>query len=170
MALLLGRIVAGASGGLARAGAAGLRGWVPRLLPILVVGLLLPPAITAAHSGYPVGGDHGAYDGLDDAARFIRTLPTGGVLYDHWLGWQWSFYLFDGPLYVSWFISPEALAADLRAFGRTSPRYLAVPAWESDVEVRAAAAQAGFGLTPLHTSYRRNGLVSIVVYQLTPVP
>jgi 4-amino-4-deoxy-L-arabinose transferase-like glycosyltransferase len=170
MALLLGRMAARAAGGLAGIGAGGLRRWAPRLLPILLVGLLLPPALTAARSGYPVGGDHGAYDGLDDAARFIRTLPTGGVLYDHWLGWQWNFYLFDGPLYVSWFISPEALATDLRAFGHTSPRYLAVPDWESDMEVRAAAAEAGFGLTRLHTSYRRNGLVSIVVYQLTPLP
>jgi 4-amino-4-deoxy-L-arabinose transferase-like glycosyltransferase len=177
--LLLGRLVAWASAGLARAWAGGVGRlgprWVPQwggrfFLPVLLVGLLLPPAFTAARSGYPVGGDHGAYDGLDDAARFIRTLPTGGVLYDHWLGWQWNFYLFDGPLYVSWFISPEALATDLRAFGHTSPRYLAVPAWESDVEVRAAAAEAGFGFTLLHTSYRRDGLVSIVVYQLTPSP
>ena len=136
----------------------------------VLVGLLLPPAFTAARSGYPVGGDHGAYDGLDDAARFIHTLPAGGVLYDHWLGWEWSFYLFDGPLYVSWFISPEALTTDLRAFGHASPRYLAVPGWESDVEVRAAAAEAGFAFTPLHTSYRRDGLVSIVVYRLTPLP
>jgi len=170
LALLLGRIVAAASGGLARLGAAGFGRWAPLVLPVLLVGLLLPSATTAARSGYPVGGDHGAYDGLDDAARFIRTLPTGGVLYDHWLGWQWNFYLFDGPLYVSWFISPEALATDLRAFGRTSPRYLAVPTWESDVEVRAAAAQAGFTFTPLHTSYRRDGTASIVVYRLTPLP
>ncbi len=170
LALLLGRVVAQASAALARIGAAGLRRWGAWLPPILLVGLLLPPAFTAARSGYPVGGDHGAYDGLDDAARFIDTLPAGGVLYDHWLGWEWSFYLFDGPLYVSWFISPEALTTDLRAFGHTSPRYLAVPGWESDVEVRAAAAQAGFAFTPLHTSYRRDGLVSIVVYQLTPLP
>jgi len=170
LALLLGRIVAAASGLLARVSAGGFSRWVPRVLLVLLVGLLLPPAATAARSGYPVGGDHGAYDGLDDAARFIRTLPTGGVLYDHWLGWEWNFYLFDGPLYVSWFISPEALATDLRAFGHISPRYLAVPAWESDVEVRAAAAQAGFAFTPLHTSYRRNGTVSIAVYQLTPLP
>ncbi len=171
LALLLGRTVAAASRGMTRVGGpAIIRRWAPRLLPVLLVGLLLPPAVTAARSGYPVGGDHGAYDGLDDAARFIRTLPTGGVLYDHWLGWEWNFYLFDGPLYVSWFISPEALSTDLRAFGHSSPRYLAVPAWESDVEVRAAAIQAGFAFTPLHTSYRRNGTASIVVYQLTPVP
>jgi 4-amino-4-deoxy-L-arabinose transferase-like glycosyltransferase len=170
VALWLGRIVAQASAILARLGVAGFRAWAPRLASIVMVGLLLPPALTAARSGYPVGGDHGAYDGLDDAARFLNAVPPGGVLYDHWLGWQWGFYLFDGPLYVSWFISPETLVTDLRSFGRTSPRYLAVPAWESEVEVRAAAAEAGFAFIPLHISYRRDGLVSIVVYQLAPLP
>jgi 4-amino-4-deoxy-L-arabinose transferase-like glycosyltransferase len=131
---------------------------------------LAPSALTAAHSGYPVGGDHGAYDGLDDAAAFMRTIPPGGVLYDHWLGWEWNYYLFDGPLYVAWFSTPDALATDLRAFGQTSPRYLAVPLWESDAEVRAAAAQAGFSFVKLHTSYRRDGSASIVVYQLVSLP
>jgi 4-amino-4-deoxy-L-arabinose transferase-like glycosyltransferase len=137
---------------------------------VLFLLLLLPSALTASHSGYPIGGDHGPYDGIDDAARFIRTLPYGGVLYDHWLNWEWNFYLFDGPLYIAWFPAPESLTTDLLSFGHTSPRYLAVPAWESDTEVRAAAEQAGFKFIALHTSYRRDGSASIIVYQLVPKP
>jgi 4-amino-4-deoxy-L-arabinose transferase-like glycosyltransferase len=139
-----------------------------RLLPFAFCLLLLPSAFTAARSGYPIGGDHGAYDGMDDVARFIRTLPEGGVLYDHWLGWQWGFYLFDAPLHVSWFPTPDALAADLTAFGHTSPRYLVVPAWEADAELRAAAARAGFEFVPLHAAFRRDGSTSFIVYQLAP--
>jgi len=140
------------------------------LLPSSFILLLLPSALTASHSGYPIGGDHGAYDGIDDAERFIRTLPYGGVLYDHWLNWEWSFYLFDGPLYISWFPSPEILTTDLLSFGHTSPRYLAVPAWESDAEVRAAAEQAGFKFISVYTAHRRDGSVSLTVYQLAPTP
>jgi hypothetical protein len=132
--------------------------------------LLLPSALTASHSGYPIGGDHGAYDGIDDAERFIRTLPYGGVLYDHWLNWEWGFYLFEGPLYISWFSGPEMLTTDLLSFGHTSPRYLAVPSWESDAEVRAAAEQAGFNFLSVYTAHRRDGSISITVYQLVPQP
>lgn len=130
--------------------------------------LLLPPAAAAAQSRYPIGGDHGAYDGIDSAAAFISTLPEGSVLYDHWLSWQWSYYLFDGPVYVSWFPTPEALATDLRAFGASSPRYLTVPAWEGEAELRAAAAAAGFRFEPLFIAHRRDGPATMTVYALRP--
>jgi 4-amino-4-deoxy-L-arabinose transferase-like glycosyltransferase len=135
-------------------------------LPAALLLLAGPGALLAAHSAYPIGGDHGAYDGIDGAAVFIRTLPPGSVLYDHWLSWEWNYYLFGGPVYVSWFPSPDALASDLKSFGSSSPRYLAVPAWEGDSEVRAAAAQAGFDFIPLYTAHRRDGPTTIVVYQL----
>jgi 4-amino-4-deoxy-L-arabinose transferase-like glycosyltransferase len=142
--------------------------WPARLLPPAFCLLLLSPALTAARSGYPVGGDHGAYDGIDDVARFVRSLPPGGVLYDHWLGWEFNFYLFDRPLYISYFPAPEALTTDLLAFGRASPRYLVVPSWEADAEVRVAAGRAGFAFAPIHAAIRRDGSTSFVVYQLVP--
>ena len=148
----------------------GLGIWTTRLLPPAFCLLLLSPALTAMRSGYPVGGDHGAYDGIDDVARFVHTLPPEGVLYDHWLSWEFNFYLFDRPLYISWFPTPDALATDLKSFGHTSPRYIVVPTWESNAEVRAAAAQAGFAFIPIHTAFRRDGSTSFVVYQLVPQP
>jgi 4-amino-4-deoxy-L-arabinose transferase-like glycosyltransferase len=137
------------------------------LLPLsFFLFFLLPSSFTAARSAYPIGGDHGAYDGLDETARYLNALPQGTVLYDFWLSWQWRFYLFDGPAYVAWMPNPEALATDLRAFGRTSPRYLVAPSWESEAEARAAAAHAGFSLRPVYEAYRRDGSRSFVVYQL----
>jgi 4-amino-4-deoxy-L-arabinose transferase-like glycosyltransferase len=138
------------------------------LLPASGLLLVLPSAWRAAHSGYAIGGDHGAYDGIDDVARFVHTLPADGVVYDHWLSWEFNFYLFDRPLYVSWFPSPGALTTDLLAFGRKSPRYLVTPSWEAEAEVRAAAALAGFEFVPVHQTHRRDGTVSFVVYQLAP--
>ncbi len=137
-------------------------------IPLSLFLLMLPSAWRAAHSGYAIGGDHGAYDGIDEVARFAHTLPANGVLYDHWLSWEFNFYLFDRPLHISWFSSPEALTTDLRAFGHKSPRYLVAPSWEADAEVRAAAAQAGFEFVPVHKTHRRDGTVSFVVYQLVP--
>ena len=144
----------------------GFRRTLGVLLPAALLLLAGPGALLAARSTYPIGGDHGAYDGIDGAAAFIRTLPQGSVLYDHWLSWEWNFYLFGGPVYVSWFPSPDALTTDLKSFGSSSPRYLAVPSWEGDSEVRAAAAQAGFDFVPIYTSHRRDGPVTIVVYRL----
>ncbi|MEP7356261.1 MAG: hypothetical protein ABI847_03415, partial [Anaerolineales bacterium] len=141
--------------------------WVSRqLVPVALALLIFPASLQAARSIYPIGGDHGAYDGIDGAAEYLRRLPAGSVLYDHWLSWEWSYYLYDGPIYVSWFPAPDDLTTDLRAFGRSSPRYLAVPAWESAGEVRAAAAAAGFDFIPVYTAYRRDGPPTLVVYEL----
>ena len=135
-------------------------------LPVSLALLAVPGAVLGARSAYPIGGDHGAYDGIDGAARFIRTLPPGSVLYDHWLSWEWNYYLFGSPVYVSWFPSPDSLSTDLKSFGATSPRFLAVPAWEAETEVRSAAAAAGYTLIPLYTAHRRDGPTTIVVYAL----
>lgn len=147
------------------AGADSRRGaWLAAGLGLLV----LPSALTAARSGFPVGGDHGAYAGIDDAARYLNALPYGSVLYDFWLSWQWNYYLFDGKAYVAWLPNPEALTADLRAFGRSSPRYLAVPAWESEAEAREAARAAGFDLALAHQSFRPDGTPAFSIYRLAP--
>ena len=137
------------------------------IIPVLLAAaLLVNPALSASHSGFPVGGDTGAYEGVDLLASTIRSLPEGAVLYDHWLSWELSFYLFDGPVYISWFGTPSALADDLQAFGRKSPRYLAIPSWESGAELRAAARQAGFTLRPIYRTFRHDGSISLTLYQM----
>lgn len=140
------------------------------VLRFTLLALLLPSALLASQSRYPIGGDKGAYLGLEDAARYLNQLPYETVLYDFWLSWQWNFYLFDSKVYVAWMPNPAALETDLRSFGRTSPRYLTVPSWESDVEIRTAAAQTGFTLTPVHTSLRPDGSQAFIIYQLVPNP
>jgi len=173
--LLLARVIVTAAEGLAR--------WLARLRPAwparrwvtaaVIAGLAVAtasPAWAATRSLFPVGGDHGAYDGLDGAAAFLRGLPDGTVLYDHWLSWEWGFYLYGGPVYVAWLPAPATLATDLRAFGSDSARYLAVPAWESEAEWRASAAQAGYAFEPVYTAYRRDGPVTLRVYRLVATP
>lgn len=139
-----------------------------RIVLLLSAFSLLPSALVASRSGYPIGGDHGAYDGIDQIAETLRQVPPGSVLYDHWLSWELGFYLFDGPAYMVWMPGPEALADDLRAFGATSPRYIVSPAWESFAETKAAIEAAGFTVEPIQTTRRRDGSLSFTLYQIKP--
>ncbi|MBI3242862.1 MAG: glycosyltransferase family 39 protein [Chloroflexi bacterium] len=138
------------------------------LILLLSSFILLPSALVAARSGFSIGGDHGAYDGIDEIADTLRQVPPGSVLYDHWLSWELGFYLFDGPTYMVWMPGPESLADDLRAFGATSPRYIVSPSWESFAKTKAAIEAAGFTVEPIQTTHRRDGSLSFTLYQLKP--
>jgi len=121
----------------------------------------------AASSGQiPVGGDHGAYDGLTEVVAFLRALPVGTVLYDRWLSWHYDFYLFDAYLYRAGFPSPAWLATDAAAFYDGRPRYLVVPSWESAARLERVLADVSLALSPVLTTQRRDGTVSFVVYEI----
>jgi len=129
------------------------------------------PAFDAAHSRYPVGGDHGAYDGIDEVATFLRGLPEGTVVYQHWLGWHYAYYLFGAPVCLAYWPTPAWLAQDVRAFGATGPRYVAFPSWESRARAEwALATTVGYGLEPALTTTRRDDTPSFTVYHITPGP
>jgi len=130
--------------------------------------LLALPAFNAAHSRYPVGGDHGAYDSIDEVAAFLRGLPEGTVVYQHWLGWHYDYYLFDAPVYLAYWPTPAWLAQDVQAFGTTEPRYVGFPSWESPARVEWALGSVGYGLEPVLTTTRRDGTLSFTVYHIQP--
>ena len=136
---------------------------------VLMVAFLVSPAWAAALSQYPVGGDHGAYDGIDKVADYLNGLPEGTVVYQHWLGWEYDYYLFGGPISIAYWPTPAWLAGDVQAFGARSPRYVAFPSWESSVRVEQALAEVGFELGPVLTTTRRDGHVSFVVYRIQPL-
>ena len=99
----------------------------------LLILALLPAAVQAADGGLPLGGDHGAYGGLDHALAWVDTaVPTGGVLYHRELGWQARFYLFDavdsGRIELRWF--PNAVyLADNATKAPHKPKFLVVADW-----------------------------------------
>jgi hypothetical protein len=147
------------------------RRWLPAVRATTLAGLvalLTPAGLVASVSGYPVGGDHGAHDGIDEVAAFLDQAPPGSVLYDRWLSWELRYYLGDASIYLVWVPDPAHLATDLRAFGRLSPRYFVSPTWESDDEYRRLASQAGFEFRPAHVTYQRTGRVSFIVYEVAP--
>jgi hypothetical protein len=131
---------------------------------------LLPSAFTASQSAFPIGGDHGSYDGIDQIAATLQSAPADSVLYDYWLSWEWRFYLFDSPVYVAWMPDTDSIQKDLKTFGKRSPRYIVAPSWESFAEVRAAVESANFNLEKIQTTTRRDGSLSFTLYQIIPNP
>lgn len=137
----------------------------------LSVGLLVVlagPALTAAACGFPVGSDHGAYDGIDQVAEFLKQeLPVGAVLYHRWLGWHWRYYLYDVLFNFRYYDSTEALVADADGPPHIV-RYIVFPGWrlaERDAAEKALAAR-GLLMIPRFKTYRSDGTLSFVVYRI----
>jgi hypothetical protein len=133
---------------------------------VLLATTLAGPAWVAAQSGYPIGGDHGAYDGIEDVADYFRErVPAGSILYHHWLGWHYSFYMFDFPLVFRWYPSPDELAQDARQ-ADGAQRYIVFPRGKSTAGARGALADAGLGLHGVYSAYGRDGSISFTVYRI----
>ncbi|NTU62417.1 MAG: hypothetical protein HGB05_03235 [Chloroflexi bacterium] len=138
----------------------------PSLLLSIIALAILPFSVTASRSGYPIGGDHGANDGIDQVADYLKSLPSGTVVYDHWLAWQLGYYLGDGFAYLAYFDTPAALADDLRVFAHGGDRYVIFPARESPDKVIDAIGQVGYTLTPAFATQDRFGQTSFTIYQI----
>lgn len=135
------------------------------ILSVLLI-LTLPFSLAASESRYPIGGDHGANDGIEQVADYLKALPPGTVVYDHWLAWQLGYYLGDGFVYVAYFDTPAALADDLRVFAKNDARYVIFPAREAPAKVIDPSGQVGYTLTPVFTTQNRFGQTSFIIYQI----
>jgi len=138
-------------------------------MAIALMGCLLLPAVSAAQSLYPVGGDHGTYDGIGEVAAFLGDQPEGTVVYQHWLGWHYAYYLFDAQLFVAYWPTPDWLARDVEAFGDREARYITFPSWESVRRVADALEEVGYKLSPVLITTRRDGTRSFTVYRILPL-
>ena len=138
----------------------------PSLLLSIITLSILPFGVVASRSGYPIGGDHGANDGIERVADYLKALPPGTVVYDHWLAWELGYYLGDGFVYLAYFDTPAALADDLRVFAKDDARYVIFPAREAPDKVIDAIEQVGYTLTPVVTTQNRFGQTSFTIYQI----
>jgi hypothetical protein len=135
-------------------------------LGVVLLATMAGPVVQAARSEMPVGGDHGAYDGIDELAAYVRReAPPGSVLYHYWLGYHYRFYLYGAPLRLHWYPDLEDLAHDATVY-RREPRYIAFPSWRDDEPAWSALAGAGIGLVPVFETTRRDGSVSFRLYRL----
>jgi 4-amino-4-deoxy-L-arabinose transferase-like glycosyltransferase len=135
-------------------------------VPLALALVLAAPVLGAARSELPLGGDHGAYDGIDQLSDFVqRQVPPGSVLYHHWLGYHYRFYLHGAPFRLHWYPDPADLIHDATVY-RREPRFIAFPSFRDGTPAQQALAEAGIALLPLHQTYRRDRTVSFRLYRL----
>jgi len=176
MCLLLARVVAALTLVLCQGERGALHRVWPRVLPSLVqwlmaavaVALLVQPVREGLYGRIPVGGDHGRYWGIEDAARAVReNAPPGAVVYHHTLGWQFSFYLYGAPLDFWWYPSLEWLA-ETAAERAEHSQWIVVPWWEPADEIVSALGRHGLTLVPVHEARGADGRVGFTTYRIAP--
>jgi hypothetical protein len=115
----------------------------------------------AALNGYPVGGEHWAYQGLDDVVAYlVEHAAPDAVLYHHWLRWHYTYYLQGTDFELRWWQSSEHL---YREATRTPDReqYVVLPDWGT-LDPRSE----GIVLEPVYETRRWDGSVSFRVYRI----
>ncbi len=135
------------------------------LLLTAVLSTTAGPVRDAAASRLPIGGDHGAYQGIEQVVDYFRTVPGDTTLYHRWLGGHWRFYLWGSPYDFRAWTSPADLAAQAAALPGAS-RYVVFPSWRSSTEARLALGRSGLSLREVHRALRSDGTVSFIVYRI----
>ncbi len=161
VALLGARVVAQGERGLTQIAGRGdragrfLRGVRSACVLIIVLSAAIAGS-KGALNGYPVGGEHWAYQGLDEVAAYLKqNAPEDAVLYHHWLLWHYTYYLHDADLELRWWESGEHLRREaLRTPDRE--QYIVLPDWRT-MEPEAS----GVRLQPIYEARRQDGSVSL---------
>jgi energy-coupling factor transporter transmembrane protein EcfT len=139
------------------------------LFVLFMLSFTFRPIRDAAASRFPIGGDHGAYQGIEQVVNYFRAVPAETTLYHRWLGWHWRFYLWGSAFdYPAW-TSPADLAAQAAA-RPGARRYIVFPSWRSATEARLALADAGLAMREVARAFRDDGSVSFVVYRIETAP
>ena len=88
----------------------------------------LPTAWDATEGRIGVGGDRGQHAGIDRLGAYLDHKPLGTIVYDHWLGWELGYYLGTwSDKRLTYYPTPDTLAADAAAQDDPAPRYFPVP-------------------------------------------
>lgn len=138
------------------------------LLLAIVMVWVLGTGVRAAQAAYPVGGDHGAYDGIDHLSAYIMAeLPRGGIVYHRWLGWHYGFYLFGAPYDYRWWSDIDWLVTDASR-GDGVPRVIVFPAWAEAARQCAVARLRAAGVTVdlVRRVYSPTGMLRFYLYRL----
>ncbi len=139
------------------------------VLGLLLAVTLLQPTSVASKYGFPVGGDHGAFQGIEDVADYFRAnAPPGSIVFHKWLGWHYSFYMFGLPLEFYYYPSHEFVLNTARRLP-TFEKYVVFPSWTSSDELDAFLRAGGWELREIDRTYRPDGTVSFTIYRIQPM-
>lgn len=139
------------------------------LFVVVMLSFTLRPIQDAATSRFPIGGDHGAYQGIEQVVNYLQGVPSDTTLYHRWLGWHWRFYLWGSGYDFRAWTSPADLAA--QAVARPGARrYVVFPSWHSSTEARLAMADAGLDMREVGRAFREDGTLSFTIYRIREAP
>jgi len=139
------------------------------VLGVLLAVTLLQPTQVALTYGFPVGGDHGAFQGIEDVASYFKgNVPAGSIVFHKWLGWHYSFYMFDLPLEFYYYPSHEFVLDTAQRLS-TLEKYIVFPSWTNSDELGAFLGSGGWELREMYRTYRPDGSVSFTIYRIQPM-
>ena len=137
------------------------RRWLAALLAVV-----LGYTVWQAAFGHIPVGDATAYDGAAQVSEHVRqTQPPGAILYHHWFGWHYGFYLADAPVDLRYWEAPADLAAKAAA-DRNERQLIAFPAGRDSLGAQQALASAGLRLQPELTVLHPDGTLSVTLYRI----
>jgi len=139
-------------------------------LSILVTAFLLftlpLPLRDAAVGRFPIGGDHGTYQGIEQVVAYFRGHVAGGaILYHRWLGNHYRCYMHRFPYAFRWWRTPGELAQDAEVASDVE-RWIVFPSWQDEGPARRALSMRNLRLIRRHETYRPDGSLSFTVYQI----
>jgi 4-amino-4-deoxy-L-arabinose transferase-like glycosyltransferase len=137
-------------------------------LALFLFAALLRPTRIASRYGFPVGGDHGAFQGIDVVANYFKAnAAPGSVVFHRWLGWHYSFYMFDLPL--DYYYYPDhAFVLDTARKLPNLEKYVVFPSWTSPEELQTVLNTGGWELNERYRTYRPDGSESFTIYRVQP--
>jgi hypothetical protein len=139
------------------------------VLALLLCAFLLPPTQVALRYGFPVGGDHGAFQGIDDVADYFRAnARPGSIVFHKWLGWHYSFYMFGVDVEYYYYPSHEFVLNTARRLPELD-KYVVFPSWTKQEELSDVLRAGGWELAELYRTYRPDGTTSFTIYQVQAV-
>jgi 4-amino-4-deoxy-L-arabinose transferase-like glycosyltransferase len=127
---------------------------------------LIGPGLVAARGDYPVGGDHGMYQGIDQTAEYLRQhVPANGVIHHRWLGWHYLYYMYADTHAFRWYRSTDELLMHVNEWPDV-PHWMAIPEWRDRREVELALAGAGLRLEEMQVIQRPDGSISFRICRI----
>ena len=172
LALLAGRALMLPAHLSARTGAENAQpaGWIWPLNIAIAIALpsifMAGPALTAARGVYPAGGDHGVYQGIDQAADYLRDhVPAPGVIHHRWLGWHYLYYMYGDPHAFRWHSSAKELLEHVNEWPDV-PHWITFPEWQEWDDVDAVLKREGLQLEEMHTIKRPDGSISFRICRI----
>jgi 4-amino-4-deoxy-L-arabinose transferase-like glycosyltransferase len=138
------------------------------VLAVLLAAVLAQPTYVASRYGFPVGGDHGAFQGIDDVAEYFKAhAAPGSIIFHKWLAWHYSFYMFGQPVEFYWYPDHQFVLDSARKLPQVD-KYVVFPSWTDPNELESVLSGGGWKMNEVYRTYRPDGTVSFTIYRIEP--